>query len=391
MANDVVHDVKLAKVNTKVLLAALKSLGVTPEKKDPATLVKALVEYEKKNKPAKIGECDVCGGSSSADFDACPFCGTGGDEETEAEEKPAAEEQPPAPKKEKAAKAPKEEAPPAEKKTAKGSKKSAKTTEEKTEEKAVEAVVEGKPTTALAKVDKPGAVVKYNVDDLDKTVSAINTLKSAIWSNGWKMGKLITELRDKQLWKLRNEDGKPKYLTFESFCKSELGFSDNQAYRLMDVAERFTEEQVKKFGTTKLSLILEAPKEDQDKILEEHVAKNASSAEVREAVTKARKEKGVTRRDTGRKKTPKSGKAASPPKKKAKGASPKRDKITVAALEGTKTVKLFKREHPEVVAKRIADEPVGTLELENDVVMHFSLIQGPEGNIVLKIRTKREG
>lgn len=356
------HEVKIEKINNEHLIGVLKSLDIEPSK-DPEKNVEKLVEYYSKNKPAKIGECDICNGSSDGELDSCPFCG---DVDPDAEKEPAK----PKPKASDA----EEEAPaPAKKGTKKSAKKSA---------KAAKGDSLAKPEPEMS------SAVKYTEQDLDTSIKAIEELKSSIWRNGWKMGQLVREIRDKHLWKQRSdENGKPKYKSFEQFCPNELGFSDNQAYRMMDVSERFTEEQVRKFGTTKLSLVLEAPKEDQDRILEEKVAKNASSAEVREAVKKARAEKKVTTRETGRKKTPK-GKA--PPKKQAKPGSARKDNITVASIEGTKTVKLFKKESPEVRAKRIGDTPTGTLELTNDVMMHFTVIEDAEGALVIKVRTKRE-
>ena len=90
-------------------------------------------------------------------------------------------------------------------------------------------------------------------------------------------------------------------------------------------------------------------------------------------------------RDTGRR----------PPRKKGgrKGATAKKPpaeaKITVASILGKQTVKLFKAGKPDVRATKLADQPTGTMTLENGVEMKFVIAASPSGELVIRCETKR--
>ena len=231
----------------------------------------------------------------------------------------------------------------------------------------------------------PGGGKLQTEADLDKAVLKAQKLKAAVAGGYYALGKHIKEIFSTHLWKQRTSEGKTKYTGFEQFCQQELKMNASTAIGLMDVADNFTEEQVNKFGTTKLNLVLKAPEEVRGEVLSD-VEKGASVRELGDKVKEERAKKGNKRRETGRKKMPAGEKAA----KKVEAAKG-RQTITIANIEGRKTIKLNARvekgQEPKR-AKRIADQPWGTLELSNNVVMKF-LVQDRDGELVLVVDTRR--
>lgn len=352
-AAQVVAGVNTAKVNLDHLKGVLKQLKL-PTTGTPAELVeRAVAHFKKATPPERLANCDVCDGASDITLDACPFCATveGDAAATESDVKPKA-----AAKAAKADKAPKA--------AAKADKPSSK---------------------ALVKAAPTAVVVTTESQPLDAAVADVQRLKEASSVSAWQLGKRIRDVFEGQLWKLRvDADGKPRYKGFDAFVAHELGFTPTNAYKLMDLSKTFAEDDVRKFGTSKLGLLIEAPKEDQARI-KEQIEKGASKREVEREVRKAKKEKGH-RRDTGRKKTP------AGTRKPAARAT-----ITVANITGRKTVKLFKKpasrtQDPSefVRAKKVGDLPWGKMELENDVTMYFSVQENAAGELQLVVETKRE-
>lgn len=388
----VVHGVKLEKSSILSMTDALKTLGHDDTKLPTgAGLLVQLLHTEflaiaKKTKVAPV-MCDVCGGFSPAALDVCPFCGVGEDvDEVAVVEAAAAVETLATPANETTPEAP------AAKKSAKRTKVKSAPAAQMTTDDLARKIDDEESAKAItvhpSKTSVEKGLAKFSEDDLNVSVREVHRLKGEGAIALWRLGAAIRDMHSKQLWKLRKkEDGTPQYTAWDQFCQRELGMTHGSALDLADVSAKFNETQVRAVGTTKCSFILRAPEIDQARILEETEAKGLSSREVKAEVKKARAERGLTQRNTGRKKI--SGKHTTSAK-----TTKQPDKITVAGLLGNHTVSLFtsasaKSDKPKV-AKKFADKPVGVLEMSNRTTMTFALIAGKNGEWKLKVTTARD-
>lgn len=87
---------------------------------------------------------------------------------------------------------------------------------------------------------------------IDRVVGEIRELLGASEASQWQAGRRIAALKASGAWRERAE-------TWEGFCTSELGFSDEWANSLAAVATDFTEEEARVHGVSKLALIRKAP------------------------------------------------------------------------------------------------------------------------------------
>jgi hypothetical protein len=255
---------------------------------------------------------------------------------------------------------------------------------------------------ALTKV-KGGKVAKStrSESELNDSVAKIHRLKSEGAAALWAVGVEIAHVYKEQLWKLRvnTDDAKkerPRWSSFEAFCKEEIGMTPQNARSLMDVANHYKETDVRKFGTTKLGLILTAPPEDRA-ALEKKAAKGASKRELAKEVQKAKKNKGYVRAERSGKTQTKAARAAAANTKKA---APDKT-ITIAKIVGSEIVKLYEKPasmkgvDAESIkklarAKKIGDGAIGMRELANDVIEFFNVFQTPGGELAVKVVTERD-
>ena len=243
------------------------------------------------------------------------------------------------------------------------------------------AATKGKATKGKGKAKKAELVTvdvdpRFSVNDLDNAVKRANDLTRAGAVVAYELGVQLRQIHEDQLWKLRKgEDGAPVYKSFEAFVMSELEISRQTAYEQIDVSANYEKGDVEKLGYKKLALLLKAPETKRPE-LKEKAEKGASFRELQADVKTARAEAGVTKRETGRKATPQ-GKARD--SKSGKG-----DSITIAALLGKQSVKLFKDikksgSEELVPAESLDDKPWGMLELRNGVVEVFYLTKTAKG------------
>ncbi|GAC1460330.1 MAG: hypothetical protein PVSMB8_15470 [Vulcanimicrobiaceae bacterium] len=260
-------------------------------------------------------------------------------------------------------------------------------------------------STALAKKGSAAVAMtgdKVTEKTLNDAVNEVHRLRLVGAASVWAMGRQIGIIHAGQLWKLRTaEDGKAKFRSFDSFCLAELGMTPQNALSTASVAERFSEADVAKWGTSKFALILEAPKSAQpalEKKVKDGAAKREIEAEVRKANKReAEKEGGKSKtketrtaknadaKPTQRKTMPKGG-------KKAKVE----EKITVANIVGKSTVPFYKAEtfrKPEderTKARKLGDKPVAEETGLNGVVRVYRIRElTASGHLVLDIETKR--
>jgi len=368
MAKIVVVD---SKINVDMAKAHLEAVKVTPKNETPKGLSDAISTYYKKNTEAsKLSVCDVCGTVSSIDLDVCPGCGTGDDQagdaiedETDAPEN-ASDDGP-----EEAG----DDAPEGE-----GEKKEGDS--ESTPKKRGR-----KPSAAIVEVLPEGVTV----DALDSAVAEVNNLKGATAFSYWKLGEKLSEIHASHLWKARRgDDGvKAKYRTFDQFVKEECGISNVHAYSLIDISKRFTEADVRKLGTSKLTLVLRAPEEKQPEILAA-AESGASKRELEEKVKEANATAKAEGRDVTAEKAEKTGRTP-----RGTGGGREKQSLTISSLLGKKQINLFRKpgkgESATTPARSLEDLPVGVLDLENGVVLAVQVVKGPSGDLLLKCDFKK--
>jgi hypothetical protein len=371
-------------------IAAAKVDGVTPVviKRMPIeNVVSGMVRWyaDIANCPrAKQVECQACGGISDADLESCPYCGDGAEEDPPAESKAAAVT---GGKHAKPAVEPDEDATTLEAATAAG----------KAKKGAKAELVTAEPHVDLAAhAGIVGEKEPATEGLLDRVVKRVSEMKANLAVHYWTLGKQLTVVFDRELWKMRkSSDGKPVYTTFPQWCEKELGTKAGSFYPLMDAARVYSEAQARKLGMTKLGQIVTAPKDAQAKILA-MAEKGASTRQIAQKVKEERAKANLQRRDTGRGKggVGKPGKLSAA--EKAKGVT-KADvnpagRITVAVAEGRSTLELFakpaKKGAESKRAKTLADEPYAKEELTNGVVRLYSVVKRASG-LVLVVKTVR--
>ena len=216
---------------------------------------------------------------------------------------------------------------------------------------------------------------------LDVAVARIQALKSDSAGSLWELGSEIKSLYDSSLWKQRtDEKGAPRWRSWGQFCEAELGVGAPYAYKLMDVAQVYSRDQVRSIGATKLHITLQVPKEHRERLLAGAV-EGKTVTELRGAAAAL----GKVKRDTGR--TGKGGAGSHKPGAK-KGGRPK-EHVTVAMLVGRAEIPLF-RGLSDKPARSVTDVPRGTERLLNGVAQVFVLSKDEAGNLILIVERVRE-
>jgi hypothetical protein len=213
---------------------------------------------------------------------------------------------------------------------------------------------------------------------LDEAVRDILALNAGAEASKWLLGKKIAEVFHSEGWRLRrDQEGEQSYRGFNQFVVTEIGIDPSTAYRYMDISKRFTEEQAKKLGTHKVVALLRVSDEaEQKKLIEKIEREGLSSREVQAEV----KRLNLPRRETGRREMPDGA-----PGRRALPAGA----IAAALTLGVKNLGLMKRDDPTQKAKAIVDLPTCRLDLDNGVVMEFTILEGSAG-LVLKVDVKKE-
>lgn len=379
MANKVnaITGIVLEHLNRPLIVAALNRLGEEfanpPDDDNAEQLSTSLFMYYTTALPLKDQiRCQKCKGIGDINEDTCSYCGHDEGDPVEVVQKT----EQPNPK----------EAP-------------VTTTETATPKKENGATRTAKAAAALVVDDtKPSSMIRAE-RDLDQAVDGVRKAMTDAAFSGWKLGVLIGEIKNGNLWKLRtvkdDKTGKEKarYQTFDAFCINELQMTPRSANNWATVAANFSEDQVKTVGSSKLQLILQAPPEARPAI-QKMAEDNVPAREIKKHVKKARKESKTTE-------TTRTSAATAANEKKASAKT-----ITVANVLGSKNIKLYKRpaslkgvDFDKGVdkdgaalprAKKLADEPCGYEELENGVTQFYAIMESASGELVLKVMRKRE-
>lgn len=240
----------------------------------------------------------------------------------------------------------------------------------------------------------PGARRSNDEIALDVATARILTLKNQVAKDYWQIGRELDRVHapggamdpeKKSLWLARTDaGGKVLYKSFEQYTKAELQIPREQAYDLINVSKRYSAALMERVGVSKLAVVLSAPEDVRDALMEE-VEAGASYRDLRKKVRQTKKAKGVkqVQRVEGG---------------KLRGVNPKPRvaKVTVASVEGAVVLPLYAKpkvalaagELPAKRAKRLADRPIAYETLDNGVARYYSVVAKASG-WVLKIETKR--
>ena len=121
---------------------------------------------------------------------------------------------------------------------------------------------------------------------LKEKTDLIKSYSIAVKDNFFKIGEVLIEIRDKELW---NE----QYKSFTEYLVSEdFEFTREHAYRLMDVYTQFgISSETHQLGLGKLMELTHVPdKEQREEITKKAIEEDLSLKEVREEVKKVREE-----------------------------------------------------------------------------------------------------
>lgn len=383
-----VFGIEVARLSEAAVSDALAHYDIHPSKDVRFEgRVELLVEHFREHvSDADEAVCHTCGGTSDVNYPAgCPFCGENDEQpstiepelaEEDAGGGPEPEPEPPAeedatditPAALEAPKAPAEEP-----KQVRQTRRKPKAV---TAEQVEIAKAKAAPETRAIEKKAPGGAMTVAV--LDAQVKAIKQIDTRMRGATWEMACGLKEIAEQQSWKLRKDEaGKVAYSTFEEFANQELDITREYANLYMRVAARCTQAEVVAYGITKIREALNAPPRKQEeafRMLQE----------------------GKTRREIARAMKPESRDEDIKKRRRPAGekAPAKSSGMTVAVVEGAKTVKLYckaaKKGEDRARAKRLADEPYGWLDLENDVRLWFTIGTNAAGELQLRVETKRQ-
>lgn len=265
----------------------------------------------------QLAECDECGGRSDSALPICPFCGEGGTI---------------------VAGAPDPELPPQ---------------------------VLDVSSTSIVVSEVDGATPS---ERLDRCMSELAACASVHRSNIYRVGCLLRQIRDEELWRHRFDGrGLPLYNGYAAFIEAEVHVSRQQAVKLIRCVEEFKPEEFEKWGASRLYFSLRLPEDERKKFLEE--TSTVPQAQLAEHANK--------------RKVPDSGPFPSMPKSK---------RVVQAIPLGHVTARLYARptrNHPVGVVTRdavsLSDDPWTQIQITDDLWVRLTIRQLTDGTGALAI------
>jgi hypothetical protein len=267
-------------VDPKLVLSALEKNGLKVAEKelDRTADLSSFYVHEKQKKTMKLARCvpnDAddplgCGFMSDETLDSCPFCGSGDEIVSVPKEAPKADRDVELNVKAAAKKVEDKKSGGAVKVTSKDVKAKKKERGEVVEEKPTEpakeatkpdAIVSAKPEVVA--IDLPSESAGGTVKDLEQIEQRVDEVTEGMLTNQalsmWELGTLLAEIRDKKLWSLaRHEsDGGYKYLNFNSYVAQRFDFTPDHAMLMIRIAGSMTREDAL-IGIAKAKAILDA-------------------------------------------------------------------------------------------------------------------------------------
>lgn len=409
MATKKVFGVELVLVDLEVLHGAMEAEQL-PINGSAVEDVKTYVKWTKVNvSKEKLAQCDNCGGDSDYSLPRCPYCGVAGVEADEGAPPPAFETLPKASEatKPEAAKVTKPKASEARKAKAKtppaqeilieqvpGAPHGSDATGSAVDSESVK-LAEVLPIAKVAPLpDVPIPTQSMDVEvgeaipglTIEEGIKRVGAAKSAAVTSYWDLGDAILNCYRGDLWKqMRDEQGLPMFRSFKSFCEGALQMNSQYAYKVMQVANSYTRQDVEQVDASKLGAMLRLPEGERQKLLDETKEKKLSLREVTNEVKE--RSKGLPAQPGAGKTGPRgaansAGKDDEAPKQKAK-----KETHTLTVVRRTRVQlfhgKNFKSGAPENKrAKRLADMPVGEFETLNGQKVRVVLSQDAKGMVL---------
>lgn len=325
-----IDGVIVAKTSTPVMRVSVReNLGADPRGKTQQQLIMMLTEHFAKDATRLIG-CDACNGYSDKDLKGCPYCG-------------AADEVP-----------------------------DASVSFEEGESGSDDNVVV-LPQTKVHKAELVPNVSSAPTgadQKIQKWVQQFEKVRCMSALTEWKMGKLLNEARDTNLWRLKvGPTGKLVYTNFFKFVEAELHVPKTNAYSYMLLAESFEESVIERFSRSIISASLNAPTAVRGELFA-GIQAGLSEEELLGKIQTLRR--------------PSSSKEA--PEQVDAGVVEERAKLVTLVSKPTRQrVKLFMSGDEDKRAKRIGDRPKGLLELERGTLV-FEVGVDEAGNMELIVK-----
>lgn len=294
---------KYSAMSVGVMVSAIKALKLkAPAQKNPpalAAVLKAHFKAQAANDPKKaddLSECSNCGGDSDISLEVCPYCG---DSEINNGE--------------------------------------------------------GADQTITTTAEPAPAI---DTEELDNAVAAFKQKKRNAEASIWELGVEVARIHDGDLWKTRLLGPNPQYKTFKAFCGAELGISHTHAYSLIEVAKKFTREQVEQLGVSKLAIIVQLPPDKQ-------------AAALNGAADKSKRDLAAELAES-------------------KGKTPKPDAVTIMTRAGGHVKLTMQGTNTKgKPATELADEPWVEEEHENGVISRYAIKVEPKTGHIRLIITRR--
>lgn len=346
-----VHGINADKLDRKAIDRAITHYKLDGKGQDVAGKVLLLQQHVRELAAADLVHCDACQQTSDSKLAECPFCGDE-DEGTPTGQVAAEPEE---------ADAAPEEVDAEEEETGE-------------DEDPGEDMPHDEVKEAPARIESP----VIDATALDAQVAEIRKLQQGTAAGAYLMAQRLTVIAKDDLWKQRRlEDGTVAYKNFDAFTKTELGFTRRYAQELLKLAVLFTEAQFLEHGPTKLRLVLtEGAKGREEEVLERLKAGQGRSRIEKEVLGRGKNKKPDQRK-----------------KENKQAAAERANYITVAAIEGKHTVKLYRGPASAgqdlVPAKRLADAPWGWFEMANDTRMYFHIAANPSGELKVMVDVRR--
>ena len=110
---------------------------------------------------------------------------------------------------------------------------------------------------------------RFSEADLDQAVAEVRRLRGRVAASCWDLGRAIYAIYERRMYDVRRDPlGRSLYKTWDQFCYDELGYTPQYSYRLMWVSLEFSREDAESLGVSKLSMVLQVPKAERQKILD---------------------------------------------------------------------------------------------------------------------------
>jgi len=347
---------KYEKVNPDLVRKYLEKEGA-PTEGSASEVTKRLQEIQEKESEDDLAVCETCNFTSKMEYPECPFCGSS-DDEVEPQGEEVKEEKP------KGKKAPADDL------------------------KRKPKPPKGK---AVAKV-APSAVPTEK--HLDEEIACIRKAQETGASAMWEIGRHLLRIRKGGLHTLRMADGAPKYKTWGEFCQGELGLTKTYCNRIMNVVERFPEEDVKKIGVNKLGLLAGLKESSETDRLLDAAREGASVSQISEEVKKLQNEKKVERREARADET---GSFKGTPGRKPKQsepaeAPPESETLITHVAERDIVLTLFANGTEDQAVRANKDLPMAHAveKCPNGITIRYRLVKNDDKTFGLRIERSRD-